>query len=83
MHCVIILSMKDFAVLIRKEGNTYVSLCPVTLVSSYGETEEEAIEHHKEAMELLLEDMSEAEIQEIAAFMSPMNISSVQISLAG
>ena len=60
-----------------------MSLCPVTLVSSYGETEEEVIEHHKEAMELFLEDMSEAEIQEIAAFMSPMNISSVQISLAG
>lgn len=74
--------MKDFAVLIRKEGSTYVSFCPATLVSSYGETEEGAIEHHKEAMELFLEDMSEAEIQEITALMSPMNISSVQISLA-
>lgn len=74
--------MKDFAVLIRKEGSTYVSLCPVTLVSSYGGTEEEAIEHHKEAMELFLEDMSGAEIQETTALMSPMNISLVQISLA-
>ena len=74
-------SMKDFTVLIRKEGNIYVSLCPVTLVSSYGDTEEEAIEHHKEAMELFLEDMSEEEIQEITVFMSPMNIR-VQISLA-
>lgn len=73
--------MKDFAVLIRKEGNVHVSLCPITLVSSYGDTEREAIEHHKEAMELFLEDMSETEIREIVASMSPMNISSVKISL--
>ena len=39
--------MKDFAVLIRKEGTVHVSLCPITLVSSYGDTEREAIEHHK------------------------------------
>lgn len=73
--------MKDFAVLIRKEGDVHVSLCPITLVSSYGDTEREAIEHHKEAMELFLEDMSETEIREIVASMSPMNISSVKISL--
>ena len=73
--------MKDFAVLIRKEGDVHVSLCPVTLVSSYGDTVNEAIEHHKEAMELFLEDMSEVEIQEIVASMSPMNINSVKISL--
>ena len=73
--------MKDFAVLIRKEGTVHVSLCPITLVSSYGDTEREAIEHHKEAMELFLEDMSETEIREIVASMSPMNISSVKISL--
>ena len=73
--------MKDFTVLIRKEGDIHVSLCPITLVSSFGDTEQEAIEHHKEAMELFLEGMSETEIREIATSLSPMNISSVQISL--
>lgn len=55
--------MKDFAVLPRKEGDVHVSLRPITLVSSYRDTENETLEHHKEAMKLFLEDMSEAEIE--------------------
>ena len=35
------------------------------MVSSYGDTEIDAINHHKEAMELFLEDLSQEEIREI------------------
>lgn len=46
--------------LIEQEDDVYVSICPVTSVSSYGDTEEEALRNHNEAMELFFEDMPEA-----------------------
>ena len=52
--------MSDFPVLIWKEGNVYVTGCPITSVSTFGDTYEEAMEHHKEAMELYIEDLSES-----------------------
>ncbi len=58
--------MRRIPVLLWKEdSDTYVSLCPVTSVSSYGDTEQEAIKHHIEAMELYLEDMSKDEVDNI------------------
>lgn len=74
--------MKDFTVLVWKEGDAHVSLCPEASVSSYGDTEEETIRRHKEAMEFFLEDMSEAQIQDIVDSMPPADVSSVKISLS-
>lgn len=72
--------MKHIPVLIWKEGDSYVSRCPATSVSSYGDTEAEAIEHHTEAMELFFEDMSEKEIEDVANSM-PATIKSTTIPL--
>lgn len=58
--------MREIPVLVWKEdSDTYVSLCPATSVSSYGNTEEETIKHHIEAVKLYLEDMSKEEIDDI------------------
>ncbi len=72
--------MKHIPVLIWKEGDSYVSRCPATSVSSYGDTEAEAVEHHVEAMELFFEDMSEEEIKHVASSM-PASITSKTVPL--
>ena len=59
------------SVLLCREGDSYVSVCPVTSVSSYGDTEKEALDHHREAMELFFEDMSEEQIKDILESMPP------------
>lgn len=68
----------SFPVLMWKEGDVYVSRCPITLVSSYGDTERDAINHHREAMELFLEDLSQEEIHKITDSMPSPNIISVK-----
>ena len=70
--------MRDFPVLMWKEGDVYVSRCPITPVSSYGDTETDAINHHKEAMELFLEDLPPEKIHEIADSMPPAGSISVK-----
>ena len=72
--------MKRIPVLIWKEGDSYVSRCPATSVSSYGDTEAEAVEHHMEAMELFFEDMSEEEVEHIASSM-PTSVTSTTVPL--
>ncbi len=57
--------MRNFPLLVWKERDVYVSRCLITKVSSYGDTEIDAINHHKEAMELFLEDLPQEEIREI------------------
>ena len=73
--------MSDFPVLIWKEENVYVTGCPITSVSTFGDTYEEAMEYHKEAMELYIEDLSESEVEELAAFARPLSYNSVKLSL--
>lgn len=73
--------MSDFPVLVWKEENVYVTGCPITSVSTFGDTYEEAMEHHKEAMDLYIEDLSESEIEELAAFARPLSYSSMKLSL--
>ncbi len=69
------------SVLICKEGDSYVSVCPVTSVSSYGDTEKEALDHHREAMELFFEDMSEERIKDILESMPPADAGVVKVAL--
>ena len=68
-------------VLIWKEGNCYVSCCPATSVSSYGDTEKEALDHHREAMELLFEDMSEEQIEDVLESMPPADAKVAKVAL--
>ena len=74
---------RHVSVLICKEGDSYVSICPVTSVSSYGDTEKEALDHHREAMELFFEDMSEKEIEDILESMPPADAKVAKVELQG
>ena len=69
------------SVLICKEGDSYVSVCPVTSVSSYGDTEKEALDHHREAMELFFEDMSEGQIKDILESMPSADARLAKVAL--
>ncbi len=44
-------------ILTWKEGEVYVADCPAVRIASQGDTEQEAIENLKEAIELYFEDM--------------------------
>jgi len=50
--------------LIEREGDGYIALCPELDVASQGDTIEEARRNLQEAVELLLETASPAEIEE-------------------
>jgi predicted RNase H-like HicB family nuclease len=54
---------KQFTVIIEREGNGYVSLCPDIGIASQGDTIEEARENLREAIELFFETASPEEIQ--------------------
>lgn len=73
--------MNQVSVFICKEGDSYVSVCPVTSVSSCGDTEKEALDHHGEAMELFFEDMSEEEIKDILESMPPADAKLAKVAL--
>ena len=74
---------RHVSVLLWKEGDCHVSRCPATSVSSYGDTEKEALDHHGEAMELFFEDMSEEEIKDILESMPPADAKVVKVALQG
>ena len=73
--------MGDFPVLVWKEENGYITGCPITSVSTFGDTYEEAMECHKEAMELYIEDLSESEVEELATSAHPLSYNFVKLSL--
>ena len=52
-----------FTVIIEKEDNGYVSLCPELDIASQGDTIEESKDNLKEAIELFLEFASPSEIK--------------------
>lgn len=54
---------KQFAAIIEREGDGYVSLCPELDTASQGDTIEEARENLREALELFFEIASPNEIQ--------------------
>ena len=55
---------KQLATIVEREGDGYVSLCPELDIASQGETEAEARENLREALELFFEIASAREIQE-------------------
>ena len=54
--------MKQHTVVIEREGDGYVSLCPELDIASQGDTIEEARSNLREALELFYETASPAEI---------------------
>ncbi|MHB8471770.1 MAG: type II toxin-antitoxin system HicB family antitoxin [Gammaproteobacteria bacterium] len=54
---------KQFAAIIEREGDGYVSLCPELDIASQGDTIEEARENLREALALFFETASPQEIQ--------------------
>jgi len=67
------------AVLIR-EGDGFVALCPEIDVASQGDSVEEAKANLREAVELLFESASEAEVKDRLA--SESYVSSLEVSVA-
>lgn len=55
---------KQLTVIIEREGDGYVSLCPELDIASQGGTVEEARENLREAVELFFEAASPEEIQQ-------------------
>lgn len=49
--------------LIEREGNGYVSKCPELNIASQGDTEEQARDNLKEALELFFEEAPDEEVQ--------------------
>ena len=57
--------LEKLRALVWKEGDVFVSRLNGTNISSYGETQGEAVHNLKEAVELYFEDMPEDEKREI------------------
>ena len=55
---------KQLTVIIEREGDGYVSLCPEVDVASQGATIEEARDNLREALELFFETASPKELQQ-------------------
>ena len=55
---------KHLTVIIEREGDGYVSLCPEVDVASQGATIEEARDNLREALELFFETASPTELQQ-------------------
>ena len=53
---------RQFAAIIEREGDGYVSLCPKLDIASQGDTTEKARENLREALELFFETASPNEI---------------------
>lgn len=58
------MNRKNLTVIIEKEENAFVSLCPELDIASQGDTVEEAKANLKEAVELFFESASKTEISE-------------------
>ncbi len=57
-------NLQQFTVVIEREENQYVSLCPELDIASQGDTVEEARLNLKEALELFFETASQTEIRD-------------------
>ena len=55
---------KQLTVIIEREGDGYVSLCPEHHIASQGDTIEEASANLREALELFFETASPEEVKE-------------------
>ena len=64
--------MSKLAVLAWKEGEVYVADCPAVRIASQGDTEEEALQNLREAVELHFEDA--LDLQEIERLKDELRI---------
>ncbi len=71
-----------FSVIIEKEKDWYVALCPELEVASQGKTIEEAMFNLKEAARLYLETASKEEIKGIISKDMPPLVSTLEIAIA-
>ena len=55
---------RRLTVIVEREGDGYVSLCPDLDIASQGDTVEQARDNLREALELFFESASEEEIRE-------------------
>lgn len=73
------ITTKNFTVIIEKEGNGYVALCPELDIASQGDTVEESKSNLQEAIELFFEHASREEID--YRLKSDIFITTMQISV--
>ncbi len=71
---------RSMTMIIEREGDGFVSICPDVDVASQGNTIEEARENLKEALELFFETASPEEIEE--RMHSEIYISRVEVAVA-
>ncbi len=71
---------RQLTAIIEREGDGYVSLCPVLDIASQGETVAEARANMKEALELFFETASATEIQD--RLPSEVYVTQVEIEVA-
>ncbi|PKM99622.1 MAG: hypothetical protein CVU78_05345 [Elusimicrobia bacterium HGW-Elusimicrobia-2] len=72
-----------FSMIIEKEGEWYVSLCPELDIASQGKTVEEASANLKEAVKLYFQTASKEEIKDMVSLTMPPLISTFEIAVAG
>lgn len=71
--------MQQLTVVIEREGDGYVSLCPELEVASQGDTIEEARKNLTEAVELFFETASPSEIK--SRLHSEVYISQIEVAV--
>ncbi len=69
-----------FSVIVEKEKNWYVALCPELDIASQGKTIENAVDNLKEAVKLYLETASKEEIEESMSTVPPF-ISTMEVAV--
>lgn len=70
---------RQLTVIIEREGNGYVSLCPEVDIASQGDTIDEAKKNLCEALELFFETASNEEIKE--RFHDEVYITNVEVAI--
>lgn len=71
---------KSMTMIIEREDDSYVAVCPSVDVASQGDTIEQARANLKEALELFFETASEAEIEE--RLHSEIYVSQLEVAIA-
>jgi len=72
-----------FSVIVEKEKDWFVALCPEVEVASQGKTIEETMSNLKEAVQLFLETASKEEINNIILGDMPPLVSTFEVTALG
>ena len=70
---------KQLTVIIEKEGDGFVALCPEVDIASQGNSVDEARANLREALELFFETASETEVQE--RFHGEVYVTQVEVAI--